>query len=445
MDLLGRARPRDEEHDAQALTAAVHGEDLGHPRADPLEVLGCLDNPDQHDLACRGSAVGVADDKVTHVGHGLRDADATSEEHDGTVRVHVVATIRTLNEALGHHAAIGASGSLLVQLTGETCAGTDDKVDARLAGTQDVVAVHGDLLAVMHLRLLTPANGKGVRLSAADGGKVKVGVLAGSKGPRARHGAGHTASVAGQGLDDSLSSAGAEVAIGEADETGGTVKSPQSDDGVHVVELDELLHLAMVPDTNNGCNGTENVKDLEDLVPGMTQNGVGLDVEKDEADSTNESNQKERAGESLLEDCGESLTLVDRSNPVSQCVCDSLECDNASQPPVEQVEGVKGHVQPCNQGVIASSEKNQGHHVDDGKNTSSITEQIGDGGEVLVKVNVNKAECHIGSEVANQAHKLQPCWQGAHIHGGAEGELAVVTLGAERSILDVLLEEAGLP
>lgn len=85
MDLLGRSRPRDEKHDAQALTAAVHGEDLGHPRADPLKVLGCLDDPDQHNLARRGSAVGVADDKVTHVGHGLRDTNTTSEEHDGTV------------------------------------------------------------------------------------------------------------------------------------------------------------------------------------------------------------------------------------------------------------------------------------------------------------------------------------------------------------------------
>lgn len=297
----------------------------------------------------------------------------------------------------------------------------------------------------MHLGLLTPADREGVGLRSADGREVKVGVLAGSKSPRASHGAGHTASVTGKGLNDGLGSTGTEVTVGEADEAGGAVKGPQSDDGVHVVQLNELLHLAMVPDTNNGCDGTEDVEDLKDLIPGVSQNGVGLDVEEDEADSTNETNQEERAGECLLEDCGESLSLVDGSDPVGQCVRDSLECDNTSQPPVQQVEGVERHVQPCDQGVVASSKKDQRHHVDDGKNTSSVAEQIGDGSEVLVKVNVNEAECHIGSEVANQAHKLKPCWQGAHIHGGAEGELAVVTLGAERSILDALLEEAGLP
>lgn len=124
---------------------------------------------------------------------------------------------------------------------------------------------------------------------------------------------------------------------------------------------------------------------------------------------------------------------------------DSLERNNASEPPVQQVEGVERHIQPLDQGVIASSEKDQGHHVDDGEDTSSVAEQIGDRGEVLVKVDVNKAECHIGSKVANQAHKLKPCRQGAHIHGGAEGEFAVVTLVSERSILNALLEEAGLP
>lgn len=233
------------------------------------------------------------------MGYGLRDAHTTSEEHNGTVRVHVVATIRTLNEALGHHAAIGASGSLLVQLTGETSAGTDNKVDARLAGAQNVVAVHGDFLAVVHLGLLTPADREGVGLCAANGGKVKVGVLARGKGPRACHGAGHTASVAGEGLDDGLGSAGTKVAVCEANEAGGAVKGPQSDDGVHVVELDEHLHLAMVPHTNDGRDGTEDVKDLEDLVPGMSQNGVCLDVEEDETDSANETDQKERAGKCL--------------------------------------------------------------------------------------------------------------------------------------------------
>lgn len=262
-------------------------------------MLGCLDDPDEHNLACRGSAVGVADDKVTHMGHGLRDAHTTSKEHDGTVRVHVVATIRSLNEALGHHAAIGTSGSLLVQLTGEASAGTNDKVDARLAGAQNVVAVHGDFLAVVHLGLLTPADRERVGLRAADGGEVKVGVLARGESPRACHGAGYTASVAGEGLDDGLGSAGTKVAVRETNEAGGAVKGPQSDDGVHVIELDEHLHLAMVPHTNDGGDGTEDVKNLEDLVPGVSQNGVGLDVEEDETDSTNETDQEERAGERL--------------------------------------------------------------------------------------------------------------------------------------------------
>lgn len=289
VDLLGRARPRHKQHDPQALAPPVHGQDLGHPRPDPLEVLGRLDDPHQQDLARRHRAVGVADHQVAHVRHGLRDAHAAGKEHHCAVRVHIVqGAIGTLHEAGGDHTAVGTGGGLLVQRAREARAGTNHVGHARLAQAEDVVAVHGELLAVVHLRILAPANGEGVGLRPADAGEVQVGVLAGCECPGPCHGDGDAAGVAGEGLDNGLGAAGANVAVRDAHCTGSTVEGPEGDHGVQVVELDKVLHLTVVPDTGQRDGGACDVEDLEDLVPGVPQNADGVEHHKSEADGADE-------------------------------------------------------------------------------------------------------------------------------------------------------------
>lgn len=56
---------------------------------------------------------------------------------------------------------------------------------------------------------------------------------------------------------------------------------------------------------------------------------------------------------------------------------------------MEQVEGVKGHTEPLDQGVVASSHQPQRDHIDYGKNASAVSEQVDPGLKVAVEANVD--------------------------------------------------------
>lgn len=96
MDLLGAARPCDEEEDLQNLTTAWHGEDLRHPAANPLEMLGRLDDPDEGEAAGSHRAICVAGNNLTHLGNLVGDANASSPEHDRAVGTEIFAPCRML-------------------------------------------------------------------------------------------------------------------------------------------------------------------------------------------------------------------------------------------------------------------------------------------------------------------------------------------------------------
>ena len=62
MNFLGTPRPRNKQLNPQDIPSPVQGQDMAHPRTDPLEVLRALDGPDEQDLARCDSAVCEADD-----------------------------------------------------------------------------------------------------------------------------------------------------------------------------------------------------------------------------------------------------------------------------------------------------------------------------------------------------------------------------------------------
>lgn len=61
------------------------GEDIGHPGADPLEVFGALDGPDEAEAADGGRAGRVGGDEGADVREVVGDADAGGEEEEGAV------------------------------------------------------------------------------------------------------------------------------------------------------------------------------------------------------------------------------------------------------------------------------------------------------------------------------------------------------------------------
>lgn len=88
-------RSRDEQLDGKAVSATWETEDLVHPWADPFEVLGVADDPDEGDLAgCDGAVVETVDE-VLGEADLMRDSGCAGEEDDVPVGVEgVVARVR---------------------------------------------------------------------------------------------------------------------------------------------------------------------------------------------------------------------------------------------------------------------------------------------------------------------------------------------------------------
>lgn len=92
VDLLGAARPCDEEQDLENLATARHGEDVCHPRADPFEVLRRLDNPYQGQPSGGGGTIGVSSDDFANLRNLMRDTNTCGPEHDCAVGAKIFTT-----------------------------------------------------------------------------------------------------------------------------------------------------------------------------------------------------------------------------------------------------------------------------------------------------------------------------------------------------------------
>ena len=149
LDFLGVTRARDEQHDPEDFTTAVHAQDAGHPGTDPFEVFGRLDDPDQGYSAGGHSAFGVALDKLTDEGDLVGDSDTTSDEEDGAVGVHGVdASVRALSESAEGNAGVRSVLGAHEQLVGETGSTADKEREGRFLRAQGVLTGHGNALLI---------------------------------------------------------------------------------------------------------------------------------------------------------------------------------------------------------------------------------------------------------------------------------------------------------
>ena len=87
MDFPCVSGSRNKQDDAEDVAAAFHRENAGHPRTDPLEMFGGLDDPDEGDSASSDGSLRVSSDEMLDEGDLVRDADASGEEEDGAVGV----------------------------------------------------------------------------------------------------------------------------------------------------------------------------------------------------------------------------------------------------------------------------------------------------------------------------------------------------------------------
>ena len=127
MDLLGAPGPGDEKLDAEDIPPLVEGQDLAHPRPDPLEVFGRLDDPDEEDAAGGDGAGGEAGHERADVGDLVGDADAAGEEDHGAVGGQVVqAAVGAFGQGADHQPAFVGRFGFSVEAVGEAGAAADD-------------------------------------------------------------------------------------------------------------------------------------------------------------------------------------------------------------------------------------------------------------------------------------------------------------------------------
>ena len=293
MNLLRTARSRDEQLNAQDVATLVHGQDGRHPRADPFEVFGGADDPDEEDAAGGEGAGGVAGHEVAHVGDLVGDSYAAGEEDDGAVRMQrMQAAIWAFDKRTQRDAAIRGALGFFKQGVGEAGAPADDEGHGGFLAGEHVLAGHGEaLFRVEVFGGVAPGDGEGVRGPEAEGGDGDVHVLAGAEGPGTGHFHGDADGVAGEGFDDGFGAAFAEVSVDErteADESLGVVSmwcqweensssylgGPEDNDGLEIALCREPIQ--MNPNTGNGQDDQGNMQMQESLVECMTQNGACL-------------------------------------------------------------------------------------------------------------------------------------------------------------------------
>ena len=121
-----------------------------------------------------------------------------------------------------------------------------------------------------------------------------------------------------------------------------------------------------------------------------------------------------------------------------------LEDHDASQPSVEEVEGVERDAEKPDERVVSAGEEEEGNHVNRGQVSRAVSNERGDGPERPRIVDRDDAESDIGGKVADQEGELESRGKCPDVDGGAELELAVVSFAEDGRVLEVLLEERPL-
>lgn len=459
MNFLGRARPADEQHDLENLAALLHGQNLGHPGANPFEVLRSLDHPDHDDLASSNCPVAITSDEITDVGNGLGHTNTTGKEHDCSVRVKLMrAAIGTLDKTTGNKLSVGVGGRAAVECTSEAGAATDDERNRRLLLIQDIVAVHREtLFTVELLSFVAPGYGERVRLPETDRWHVKVGVLSGPEIPRAGHADSHAAGTARESLNESLGPTGSDVAISDTKETGSSVKDPQGTNGVEILELWELLEVEVVPETKNRQDGEGDMGNLEGLIVGVSENAGCLNAKGNHGTGRlqnfvshvpryirskityNESPHQKLDGDGSVESSAPAI-LGSIANQPGHCVGNRLQHDNTPKPAVKKIEGVERDAEKIDERVVAASHEEQRDHVDNSEVSGPVSNECRNLTKRAGEVDGHDAKGNVGAKVGQEEKKLKTGRKSADIEGRADLELAVVPLAKDGCVEDVLLE-----
>ena len=409
-------------------------------------MFGGLDDPDEGHAAGGHGAIGVTLDEVADEGNVVGDADAAGEEKNGAVGVEGVdAAVGAFGEGLegdaGVHAVLGAGEEFI----GEAGAAADEEGEGGfLVGAEGVLVGHGNALFVSDdFGGFTPGDGEWMGGPPAYGGDVEVNVLTGFEGPWTGEVEGDAQGVTREGLDDCGGEFTAAVAVDDVGKTCSSLRqqlafycsidiirgdaylqSPENDCNQKIVLRRHALQVN--PQETKGNGGHGNVQMKECLIKGMTDRRRRVYHESGKGTSRDQATQHKVTHPKHHPHHIPARLVRLRDGP-SEGVRNGFKHNNASQPPMQQVPGIKRHPKQGDQRVVATSHQHQRHEIDSGHSTSAIPHHAGDGMLIAPVRHGNHTNRDIHHHNSNNQEHMEPRRQCAKVDSGGKLEFAVMT------------------
>jgi hypothetical protein len=232
-----------------------------------------LDHPDESYTTGSDSTFHVPRNKLLDIRYRVCDTHTTGNEHDSSVapkRINLA--VRALDERSGSEHPLRGIEGLAEKLIRETGPSTDNQRHCLLTRLNEVLTVERKFLIVelCVLLALTPRDGEGVTCPEADGGHVKVQMLAGPKLPRSGHAYRNPDRLSGQCLHSGRRHSPSHVAVQEPQQPQASVTGPESDGTLEVVEPVCLLQFEVIPETAAGNRHSNDMEREERFVEGVS-------------------------------------------------------------------------------------------------------------------------------------------------------------------------------
>lgn len=117
-----------------------------------------------------------------------------------------------------------------------------------------------------------------------------------------------------------------------------------------------------------------------------------------------------------------------------------LEDDNATQPTMQQIPGVKGHPQQGDQGIITAGHEHQSHEINRGHGACAVPHHSRNGMLVLTVGYGDDTQNDIHDDDADDEQGMEATGQSTKVDGARQLELLVMAVAEEGRIDDVVLD-----
>lgn len=123
----------------------------------------------------------------------------------------------------------------------------------------------------------------------------------------------------------------------------------------------------------------------------------------------------------------------------SRCVDHALEYYDSAQPSVQKIVRIETDVQEWDQGIVATRQDEQRHHIEDGQSARPAA-KLGHEGRFLIHSIIQKAAIsHLTCHIQQNQDRVKPRRQGAHINRRRELDFPIVSFATQRCVEKVLL------